>query len=286
MKRPLAVPDGEAPSLPPVATVAGVTFSVIRSADIASRAGFTVRGASLLEPTTTAVAAFVVEHPRGRFLIDAGTAQDIEAHLAETPLLSRVLSETTVRQPTVDALAQRGLAPGDITGIILTHSHWDHTSGLADLRGVPVWMTPEELAFARTDDMGVVFRQIEAAGPIELRELSFPDGAYGPFEASWDVFDDGSVVVVPMPGHTPGSVGVFLTDGSGKRALLIGDTAWAREGVEWPAEKPWLARRIADHDAAQVRAQLVMLHRLQRANPELVIVPVHDPRVLDGVAAL
>ena len=63
------------------------------------------------------------------------------------------------------------------------------------------------------------------------------------------------------------------------RALLIGDTSWTKEGVEWPAEKPWLAKRLADSDAAGVREQLVLLHRLQRANPRLLIVPAHDYRI-------
>ena len=51
-----------------------------------------------------------------------------------------------------------------------------------------------------------------------------------------------------MPGHTPGSVGVFVNLPSGKRFLIIGDTSWTKEGVDWPAEKPWLARRMVDFD--------------------------------------
>lgn len=280
IKRPLPVPTTMGPVLPDVAGVAGVALSIIRGADMSSQEGFSVRGGSLTKPFVSGLAAFVVEHPRGRLLIDAGVGRDVRAHLDTTPWLLRTLAELTVLQPTVDALEDRGLQPSDVAGIILTHSHWDHVSGLADLRTVPVWITPEELAHARSNDEGgTLYRQIEALGPLVLRELRFAGPEYGPFEASHDVYEDGSVVIVPMPGHTPGSVGVFVTDAAGKRVLIIGDTSWTREGVEWPAEKPWLARRMVDHDAAGVRRQLVLLHQLQRANPTLLIVPAHDARV-------
>jgi hypothetical protein len=42
---------------------------------------------------------------------------------------------------------------------------------------------------------------------------------------------------------------------------------------------------MVDFDAAGVREQLVLLHQLQRANPDLIIVPAHDARVHDTIAA-
>jgi len=280
VKRPLAVPKAIGPALPPPVAVEGVSFSVIRGAEMKSQEGFAVRGGSLTKRLVNAVVAFVVEHPRGRLLIDAGAGRQVTEHLKTTPLLLRALASLTVKTPTLDALGSRGLGPQDLRGVVLTHSHWDHVSGLQDLREVPVWITPEELAHARSDDEGGnLYRQLEARGQFQLQELSFAGEGYGPFAASHDFFDDGSVVLVPMPGHTPGSIAVFVTLPDGKRFLVIGDTSWTREGVDWPAEKPWLAGRMVDFDAAGVRDQLVLLHQLQRANPNLIIVPAHDARV-------
>jgi glyoxylase-like metal-dependent hydrolase (beta-lactamase superfamily II) len=285
VKRPLPVPKAMGATLPPAVSVDGVSFSVIRGAEMKSQEGFSVRGGSLTKSLITGLAAFMVDHPQGRLLIDSGVARRVREHLETTPLLMRTLASLTVKQPTIDALAARGLQPDDVRGIVLTHSHWDHVSGLADLRGVPAWITPEELAHARSDDDGgKLYRQLEAEGPFQLHDLTFPDGAYGPFAVSRDFFGDGSIVIVPMPGHTPGSVGVFVSLPSGKRFLIIGDTSWTKEGVDWPAEKPWLARRMVDHDAAAVREQLVMLHQLQRSNPDLIIVPCHDARVHQQIA--
>jgi glyoxylase-like metal-dependent hydrolase (beta-lactamase superfamily II) len=286
VKRPLAVPKAMGPSLPQAASVDGVSLSLIRSADMKSQEGFSVRGGSLTKSFITGIVAFMVEHPQGRLLIDAGVARDVLEHVKATPLLMRLLASVTVKQPTIEALAARGIEPGDLEGIVLTHSHWDHVSGLADLREAPVWITAEELAHARSaDEGGKLYRQLEAEGPFRLHDLTFEHGEYGPFAASHDFFGDGSIVLVPMPGHTPGSVGAFVNLPSGQRFLIIGDTSWTKEGVDWPAEKPWLARRMVDFDAAGVREQLVLLHQLQRANPDLIIVPAHDARVHKTVAA-
>ena len=145
VKRPLPVPKALGPTLPPSAPVEGVSFAVIRSAELSSKMGFSVRGGSLSKSFMTAVVAFVVEHPHGRLLIDAGVGRDVQEHLKTTPWLLRALADLTVRQPTIDALEARGLGPDDLHGVVLTHSHWDHVSGLEELREVPVWMTPEEL---------------------------------------------------------------------------------------------------------------------------------------------
>jgi glyoxylase-like metal-dependent hydrolase (beta-lactamase superfamily II) len=230
--------------------------------------------------------AVVVHHPRGPLLVDAGMGREGVAHLATTPRLMQAIVELDVARGTADALRQGGVAPSDLVGVLLTHSHWDHVSGLQDLPDLPVWMTPEEQVHAVDDPGALLYRQLDAARPIDVHTLELTGGSYGPFARSLDLFGDGSVVVVPMPGHTPGSVGVLVNLPSGRRFLFIGDTAWAREGVDWPAEKPWVSRRMVDGDPASVREQLVQLHQLQRAHPELVVVPAHDARVHATMATL
>jgi glyoxylase-like metal-dependent hydrolase (beta-lactamase superfamily II) len=131
--------------------------------------------------------------------------------------------------------------------------------------------------------MGALARSI---GTRDYRPYAFDGGPYLGFEASHDVFGDGSVVIVPAAGHTPGSVFVFVTEASGKRYAFIGVTAWQIEGVDLPAQKPWLSRKLVDNDGDKVRALLVKLHQLKAAIPGLVVVPAHDRRVWETLPGL
>ncbi|MEM8608070.1 MAG: MBL fold metallo-hydrolase [Myxococcota bacterium] len=279
-KRPLEVPPSPGVPLPALPNVDGVSVSVIPTAEISSLEGFSVRGGSMLNGFRSGVSAFLVEHPKGKFLIDAGVGRDVESHLGTAPALMRAVTNLDVLRPTVDALKAGGLEPRRLSGIWLTHGHWDHVSGLSDFQDkVPVWLTEEELQYLWQDDAGQLFRELEAQFNLRLRKHQFTDGAYGPFPWSKDYFGDGTVMILPLPGHTPGSVSIMVNLPSGKRYLFIGDTAWAKEGVDWPAERPFISREMVDDDPQLVRDQLVFLHKLQQTNPEVVIVPAHDARV-------
>ena len=97
------------------------------------------------------------------------------------------------------------------------------------------------------------------------------------------MYGDGAVVIVPAPGHTPGSVIVFVATPDGRRLAFLGDLVWQREGITHRQERPWIARRSADVDAARVRAGIRHVAALAARFPDLVLIPAHDGR---GFAAL
>ena len=82
-------------------------------------------------------------------------------------------------------------------------------------------------------------------------------------------------VRVPLPGHTPGNVGVFVNLSPSVRILHIGDTTMVKEGFERPAPKGWLVS-LLDNDRAGVSEQLQLLKQLHAQVPELIIMPAHD----------
>jgi glyoxylase-like metal-dependent hydrolase (beta-lactamase superfamily II) len=146
-------------------------------------------------------------------------------------------------------------------------------------------MVPQkELDFIRSGDMASDL--VRSFGDLDYKVYGFPSGPYLGFEESYDVFGDGSVVLVAAGGHTPGSVIAFVTMPDGRRYAFVGDIVWQREGVEIPAERPWVARRMADKDEERVRTVVVRLHMLAQRFPELVIVPAHDTRVWDTLPQL
>lgn len=279
--RPEALPaaDDAALTIPAVSPPAAMNVSVLHTGKMFSKAGFAYRGGALGEDRTFGMAAILVQHPQGRLLIDAGFGRNVDAHVLTTPWLMRKTSRYEKETPAADQLRAAGLDPAQLNGIVLTHAHWDHVSGAEDFPGVPVWVPQAERDFVASGHIAAGLAASFAG--LAWRTYDFPDGPYLGFASSYDVFKDGTVVLVPTPGHTPGSVIAFVTPPGERRYAFVGDLVWQREGVEIPAERPWLSRRLVDVDAAQVRGWVTRMHGLARAVPGLVVVPAHDRRVLE-----
>jgi glyoxylase-like metal-dependent hydrolase (beta-lactamase superfamily II) len=73
---------------------------------------------------------------------------------------------------------------------------------------------------------------------IRYEEYGFEGGPYLGFPQSHDVYGDGSIVVVPAPGHTPGNVIIFVTLRNGTRYAFVGDLVWQLEGITLREERP------------------------------------------------
>lgn len=277
------LPLGESPRIevPINSSPPQMSIDAIMTGKMFSKAGLAFRGGDLSEERVFAMGVIVVKHPQGNLIIDAGFGSEIDAHFATTPELMQRTSKYQAGRTVVEQLPQIDLSISDLHAVILTHAHWDHVSGLADLPGVPVWVTSAELDFVNSDSEQTALAR--AIGVESYQAYSFKDGPYLGFNSSYDVFGDGAVVIVPATGHTPGSVIVFVNLPSKQRYAFIGDLAWQSEGVDIPAEKPWLPRVLVGEDREPVKQLLVRMHHLQKLMPELMVVPAHDQRVWDSL---
>jgi glyoxylase-like metal-dependent hydrolase (beta-lactamase superfamily II) len=265
------------PPAPPAARPpATMTISALPSGSTQSSAAMAYEGGRADDKRTFVAGAILVDHPKGRLLFDAGYGRDLVQHFKTAPRIMQMSVKPQLDTPVAEQLAAGGVPLASLKAVVLTHAHWDHVSGLGDMPDAPVWVTREELAFIKSgDDAAKLARDL---GTKNYRTYDFPDGPYLGFAKSWDVFDDGSVVLVLAPGHTPGSIVAFVNTPDGRRYALIGDTAWQVEGVDLPAQKPMLTRFV-DQDAAATLAMLERLHAAKRAVPGLIVAPAHDARV-------
>jgi N-acyl homoserine lactone hydrolase len=281
---PLPAPAPLVGPLPPASPPAEMGLFQLPTGVIARSAAFAYRGGAFSDKRSFSMAAALVKHPEGDLLIDSGFGRGIDAHFQAMPAGFRAMTSYERLRSAAEQLDAAGYDRRRLRGIVLTHAHWDHASGLQDFPDTPVWVTAEERAFIREGgSLTVVAREF---GGDHYEIYAFEGGPYLGFPRSHDVHGDGSVVIVPSPGHTPGSVIVFVALPDGKRHAFVGDLAWQREGITEREERPWLQRTAVDADAAGVREGLLRMAAIHERFPGVNLVPAHDARgfaVLPGL---
>ncbi len=266
-----------ADALPSAMPPAGMTLSALPTGAMESNAMFAYRGGSFSDKREFTMTAFLVHHPKGDLLIDAGFGRNLDEHTRTMPWLMRLMTAYSKSKSVMDQFGGNDYPADKLSGVVLTHAHWDHVSGLDDLpRKVPVWVTTTERSFISSRAAPTAL--INSFDNINYKEYRFDGGPYLGFPSSFDIWGDGSVVIVPAPGHTPGSVIVFIALPSGARYALLGDLVWQTEGVDIPAERPWLSRRLVQENDAEVRENIARVAAIHKRFPEIHMVPAHDGR--------
>ncbi|MGD8323505.1 MAG: N-acyl homoserine lactonase family protein [Gammaproteobacteria bacterium] len=139
--------------------------------------------------------SYLIVHPEGTLMFDAGAIPDDAFQESEDrPVVEGVIRADT---PLLPQLAAAGYTPADIDYFALSHYHSDHT-GNANAFARATWIVQRaerDFMFADQPE-GIIatatFNLLESADTIVLDN------------ADYDVFGDGSVVVMATPGHTPG----------------------------------------------------------------------------------
>lgn len=215
--------------------------------------------------------SFVVHHPEATILVDPAVPRDVEEQAVSElqPLLRRIVRPPSSTIPTVDALEGAGVRP-DFA--LSTHAHWDHVSGLLDLPGLPAVLHDEELTWAAAGERAPVGGVRRGFADRELLEFALDGPPLLTFERSHDLFGDGSVVLVDLAGHTPGSVGVLLATADGP-VLLVGDAAWHGLQIDHLRQRSGFPGCLVDVDREETWRTL---HRLHALPAPVKVVPAHD----------
>lgn len=242
-----------------------------------------------LEPWLITFSALLVRHAGGDVLVDTGMSAHFDDLVKTTKLLPRLFLHSLVDSAEhvtslPDALGRMGEKASDIHSIVLSHVHSDHAGGILDLPAVPVLIGGGDADLARKEKDQGGFDVVKAvADSLEPRvvRISFAARPYETFERSFDVFGDGTVVLVPLPGHTPGSLGTFVNL-PGLRIFHVGDAANTFEAVRKRRGKS-LPLSFTDRDGAQADETLAKITQLHQLDPNLVILPAHDRRIWTGL---
>ena len=227
------------------------------------------------------ISSVLVRHPQGDVLIDTGFGPDAEAQMGELPEPNRdfgrmILQGSKNRMPLVAALAHINEAPDQIKRIIITHAHYDHLGGATTL-SAPIYLAAGEATWLaqQSAQPTIAPPSLTATLRSRFRLVDYASGPFLGFERSQDLYGDGTVVLVPLPGHTPGSQGVFIKLG-GRYVFLIGDVSNLLEAATDGLPKNPVIRANTDTEPALADAQTTRVARFHQDHPDIAIVPAHD----------
>lgn len=277
-----AVMDGPGPV--EVETVVGADWAITR-AGLIDLDDPTAKAAGLQDgDEPIQILVHVVRHPtRGVFLIDTGAVTNLDRDpggAGVSWLLRKFMNvdKLHVRNGTAAVVASQR-AP--IAGVLMTHLHLDHVTGLGEVPAeAPIYVGPGEASGRKLMHLfsqGTVDRMIGERGP--LQELRFAPSA-GPARAgassarvggpapaddlaTLDLFGDGSLFAVLVPGHTSGSLAFVARTPRGP-VLLTGDASHTRWG--WDHD---VAPGTFSEDHAASAASFAALRRLAKRHPTL-----------------
>ncbi len=225
---------------------------------------------------------YVIEHSQGLILFDTG--QDRASVVDDTYfpggftglIYDRLARFRIGEQDTLTAqLATLGYTPADVDTAIVSHLHQDHIGGLRELKAADLLVASAEwaeLSKAAPELRGFLRRHIQIPGlkwhHITMEPTS--DLSLAPFTESLDVMGDGSLVLLPTPGHTAGSMSLLVRRGTKAPLLLTGDLTYGADILE-RRQIPGVGNR---HDLAVTTGKVLAL---KEQMPDLVVLPAHDP---------
>ncbi len=179
-------------------------------------------------------------------------------------------------------LGRFGLSPGDIRRVIISHFHADHIAGLHDFPQAELIASSAAYAdIANRRGLRALRRGfIPALMPDDFcaRATLLPPFSGPPLPAlgpTHDLFGDGALLLVELPGHARGQIGLLVQSERG-RILLAADGSWISRAIRERLPPDRITHLFVD-DPRAVSATIERLHAFSQACPDVVIVPTHCP---------
>jgi N-acyl homoserine lactone hydrolase len=238
------------------------------------------------DPVRVPIPAFLIRHPSaGAILVDTGLHPSIGTDPGQNfgGVAARTAKPSLSPGDDVPSqLRERGLDPGEIPIVVMTHLHMDHTSAISEFPQSTFVVSDTEWRFASRVGNPAMhgYHRPHFDYAFEYRSVDF-DGesidSYASFGRTFDLFGDGSIRLAYTPGHSPGHMSVIARLAADD-FVIGGDVLYMLAQLD--GEIPGPPR---PHDAHNLRRSLQELRLFRRQFPGAVITPGHDP---DFYAAL
>lgn len=228
--------------------------------------------------TTIPCPTFLIRHPgAGAIVVDTGLHPSVATDPREN--LGRLTARYSPSlEPGGDLPAQlrsRGLDPGEIPVVVMTHMHLDHTSALSEFPNSTFVLSEIEWEAATVGPKPLLngYRRAHFDYAFEFRTIDFDRGgidSYATFGRAFDLFGDGSIRLAYTPGHSAGHISVIAR--LRERDFVIGgDATYTQAQLEGDAPLP-----PRPYDAHNFRRSLQELKLFKREYPQAIVTPGHD----------
>ena len=218
------------------------------------------------------VPCFLVAHPKGTLMWDAGVVPD---RLIATGKPGTLRGYATATKKLETQLNDVGYAPSDITYLSFSHFHWDHV-GNANLFAGARWLVRKverDMMFSDPPSPRTEPAHFSALRNSRTTLITTAD---------YDVFGDGEVVIKSAPGHSPGHQVLFVNLANSGPVLLSGDLYHYPEErtlkkvptTEFDREQSTASRAAVETFLTRAHAQLWIQHDFN-ANSKLKKSPRH-----------
>jgi len=220
----------------PYAGIPGLEIHVFNTGALSLPRGFLFQGGSWFERMDLPIPAFVIRHPDGSAVVfDAGFSERVNRDPNRyIGFFASIVGRFAMAdgQNLAAQMRSAGIDPGSVSHVVVSHLHFDHAGGIEEFPNAEVVVSYSERSNARHAEGSLsFFNPSDFDSVTRWREIDFDTRSpYATFDAHVDLLGDDSIHLVPLPGHTVGSIGMIvrLQDGP---VLLAGDAA--------PVEESW-----------------------------------------------
>lgn len=240
--------------------------------------GLWVAGGGLKQVRLPLMAALMVHSELGPILIDAPFGLEGPANTGE--VLGALMLRTGLvfkdEWAIVPRIEQLGFRASEISHVLMTHLHFDHTGGMKSVAHARFYIDRDE--WTRASGLqgmggmreGYVVGDFRALSP-RVEKLDLSDATIG---SGHDVFGDGSVEAVPLRGHSVGHAGYRVKLGD-RTVFFVGDAVYNVKQITENAGFGPFGKSSA-YSLPMAYSTTESLRAWHREHPDAILASSHD----------